>query len=278
MKLPHCIIVRVLDTNSAPVADIIVQLTVWAGRKNPFRIVLPKTGSTGMTEISNSDFVGQFQDHFEQGLMDYDGSIDSANPNVILQLFNPSGLLTHKETILLWPLLPYERTKWTSRAEKVRYLLSCRNLEYESDPVMVNLEVAYSFVFQVSRRNHGTSHREGYEAMAEAYADRFQPERYAHEEPVAVRWRNKIWSIPISLFARIQFLAQAYQLHLLPALEIYATSRLNTQQVATLLEELIFIRGLVDDPALRPHLDSWIVVAQACVRDVNKDGMELDGP
>jgi len=114
--------------------------------------------------------------------------------------------------------------------------------------------------------------------LTESFSDRFQPERYADDEPVSLTVDGHTWDVPERLFARAQYLARAYDLHLLPTLEIYDKTQLNGHQAGTLAEELAFIRDLVDDGALRPHLDAWIALALACSRSARPASLVIEGP
>jgi hypothetical protein len=114
--------------------------------------------------------------------------------------------------------------------------------------------------------------------MRDNFSDRFEPERYAEDEPVRLTAAGRTWNIPERLFVRMQQLASAYDLHLLPALEVYGKTQLNGQQAAALVEELAFVRDLVDDAALRPHLDAWISMALACSRSSLPAHLEVEGP
>jgi len=116
------------------------------------------------------------------------------------------------------------------------------------------------------------------ETLKERFADRFEPERYAGDESVSVTANDQTLDIPERLFARAQDLARAYALHLLPTLEIYGKTQLNRQQAATLAEELAFIRELVDDAALRPHLDAWISLALTCSQSPRAASVVIEGP
>jgi hypothetical protein len=114
--------------------------------------------------------------------------------------------------------------------------------------------------------------------MRDSFADRFKPEQYAGDEPVRLAAAGHSWDIPERLFVRAQHLASAYDLHLLPTLEVNENTQLNAQQAAVLAEELAFIRDLVSDGALRPHLDAWISLALACSRSALPAYLEIEGP
>ncbi|MGH2376518.1 MAG: hypothetical protein ACRDIC_24035 [bacterium] len=116
------------------------------------------------------------------------------------------------------------------------------------------------------------------EAVRGSFSDRFEADRYAGDEPVRLTVGGHTWDVPERLFARTQHLASAYSLHLLPTLEIYGKTELNGQQAGALAEELAFIRDLVDDVALRPHLDAWISLALSCSRSRPPAVLVVEGP
>ena len=92
MKLPEKIYLQVTNKKETKVKDIIVQLKVRSGTKNPYYIFFPKTDEDGESILSLNDFSGQFEDHFEAGLMDYNGSIKTANSEVEVSLFDPAWM------------------------------------------------------------------------------------------------------------------------------------------------------------------------------------------
>ena len=110
------------------------------------------------------------------------------------------------------------------------------------------------------------------------FTDRFDSERYASDEPVSLTADGRTWEVPEGLFVRAQHLARAYELHLLPTLEIYGQTQLNGPQAGVLAEELTFIRDLVDDAALRPHLDACISLALMCSRSIRPVALVIEGP
>jgi hypothetical protein len=67
-------------------------------------------------------------------------------------------------------------------------------------------------------------------------------------------------------------------LHLLPTLEIYGETHLNAKQRAALAEELRSVRDLVDEAALRPHLDECLGIALECGRSPRQAEFVIEGP
>lgn len=101
------------------------------------------------------------------------------------------------------------------------------------------------------------------------YADRFDPTRYADDPPVrvflveGVGFDDEFW-LPERLWARIQGIASAYELHLLPMLGWSEEPRfLNAQQCLGLLDELEFVATQVDDGLLD-------TVIEGIVRQIRK--------
>ena len=105
-------------------------MRISSGTKNPYHIYFPKTDTHGCSALVADDFCGQFKDHWAEGLMDYNGNLEVASQTVVLFLFDVGALKKNLANSLAWPLLPHEKTMWSSRQEKVDYLLSCRNEQY----------------------------------------------------------------------------------------------------------------------------------------------------
>ena len=140
MKLPEKLFLEVKVEKEAGWEDLIIQLKVRSGRKNPYYIFFPKTDEGGKAILYQNDFIGQFEDHYETGLMDYDGSIETANPEVEVSLFDPTWMIENKTLALAWPLLKNEKPTWNSREEKYNYMISCKNPKYKMKPFMFNIE------------------------------------------------------------------------------------------------------------------------------------------
>lgn len=116
------------------------------------------------------------------------------------------------------------------------------------------------------------------------YRDRFDSKMYEDEEPVAVgygapgtpdEWWNDIeddiaW-IPEPIFTRAQAIGSAYNLHLMPIINIYGRTELNQSQAETLLKELSFIKKVTNDPLL----GEWLEKAQENVLRVVRSAKEM---
>jgi hypothetical protein len=139
MILPSRIVLRATIGNCIPVAGLIFKMTLSTGRKNPYDILFPKTDVLGVSGIEAEDARGQFTDHWQAGLMDHSGTIEEASQHVQVTLFDVAALRGRTAQALAWPLLRHESTAWTSRREKVDYLLSCRNERFTFTPRMMEL-------------------------------------------------------------------------------------------------------------------------------------------
>ncbi|AOU96988.1 hypothetical protein BI364_02265 [Acidihalobacter yilgarnensis] len=151
MDLPDTITIQINDQTGQPVPDIIVQLTVKSGNRNAYQILSPKTGSDGHAQITKPDFIGQFEDHWEMGLMDYNGTVESASPDVQVSLFDPSWHIANPEACLAWPLFKNEQGHWASRQAQYEHLVSCANPHYLATPKPVNLETNNKISLTVSK-------------------------------------------------------------------------------------------------------------------------------
>lgn len=150
MNLPEQLVLRVEAAGNNDLSGIIVQMKVRAGRKNPYFIYFPKTDLDGVARLSREDFVGQFKDHWEIGLMDYNGTPESADPAVEVSLFNPSWLIKNRKLALAWPLLEHEKRRWSSREEQYNYMVNNRNSHFSCAAISVDLEKTPQFVLRVN--------------------------------------------------------------------------------------------------------------------------------
>ena len=104
------------------------------------------------------------------------------------------------------------------------------------------------------------------------YVDRMDAERYKHDEPVSAgllarKPKYDGWvSIPERLFVRMKYLADAYELHVLPGLETHGDNVLNRERAETLIEELEYLGTVVNDPLLLPHIAALRDAALECTR------------
>ena len=114
-------------------------MQITAGTKNPYDIFFPKTNGEGETRLTASEIEGQFADHWEMAVMDYNGSIEEANDLVTIRLWDPAGFRAAYNELLSWPLFKNQRTGWKSRREYQDYMVSCRNDEFEFDGISVRL-------------------------------------------------------------------------------------------------------------------------------------------
>jgi len=118
------------------------------------------------------------------------------------------------------------------------------------------------------------------------FADRFDPKRYEEGEVVEVRaYRgqrrasvNREHVLNEDLFARALLLARAYQLHQLGSLDGYGPTELNKLQARRFADELGFLRTVVNDSLLEPHLTGMQEVADFCWRTSEDAWLVIEGP
>ena len=158
MKVPKRVIVHVISAfDDLSVSNIIVKLTVTTGLKNPYEIYFPKTDHSGAAVLTRNDFLGQFTDHWESGLMDHSGTPETAESTVRVGLYDPSWSVANPDRALAWPLMKHQRTKWSSREEEYQYRTTSRNDEFDFDPLTVDLEKITDFILPVRRKAKITS-------------------------------------------------------------------------------------------------------------------------
>lgn len=151
MKLPPHIELRARCSEVSDLSNIIFEMQITAGSKNPYRIIFPKTARDGHTRLSAADIRGQFADHWEMALMDYNGSLGDAVDVVTLRLFDPASVREHYDQLLAWPLFTHEKTRWQSRRQLLDHLLSCRNDQFTFGGISVRLEGTEPIYLPVDR-------------------------------------------------------------------------------------------------------------------------------
>src|SRR4051812_47873582 len=114
MMLPPQVELRARCSEASDLSDILFEMQITAGSKNPYRILFPKTTRDGRTALTASEIAGQFKDHWEMALMDYDGTLEDAVEVVALRLFDPASVRQHYAELLAWPLFTHERSRWKS--------------------------------------------------------------------------------------------------------------------------------------------------------------------
>jgi hypothetical protein len=130
MTLPPQIELRARCAEADDLSGIIFEMQITAGSKNPYNIKFPKTDSAGQTKLTSEEISGQFTDHWDMAIMDYNGSIEEANDIVTIRLFDPAPLREDYEQLLSWPLFAHESTRWHSRRDWLDYMASCRNDQF----------------------------------------------------------------------------------------------------------------------------------------------------
>jgi len=106
--------------------------------QEPTQHLLPQDAG-GHTRLAAKEIEMQFTDHWDMGLMDYNGSLQEANDLVTIHLWDLRSFRQHIDDVLAWPLLSYEKTRWKSRREWFDYMGSCRNDEFTFGGVSIRL-------------------------------------------------------------------------------------------------------------------------------------------
>ena len=139
MTLPPQIELRARCVQAGDLSGIIFRMQITAGYKNPYSILFPKTDEHGHAQLTAKEIEMQFTDHWEEALMDYNGSLEDANEVVTIHLWDPRSFRQNPEQILGWPLFSYEETRWQSRREWFDYMASCRNDEFTFGGIAIRL-------------------------------------------------------------------------------------------------------------------------------------------
>ena len=139
MTLPPKIELRARCAEADNLSGITFRMQITAGYKNPYSIYFPKTDERGHTQLTAREIEMQFTDHWDMALMDYNGSLENANELVTIHLWDPRSFRENPDDVLTWPLLSYERTRWTSRRDWFDYMASCRNDQFTSGGISIGL-------------------------------------------------------------------------------------------------------------------------------------------
>jgi hypothetical protein len=126
--------------------------------------------------------------------------------------------------------------------------------------------------------------------MQNRFADRLEPMTYQNDEPWTVAlvgagrpvdWTNSVpdedQAVPERIVQRILALATAYELHQLSSLGPNGQNRLNSQQSASLADELHFLLQQINDPALHVFAGPLQRLAARCARDARLE-LLVEGP
>ena len=84
------------------------------------------------------------------GLMDYNGTPETADPVVEVSLFDPSWLIENRKLALAWPLLEHEKERWVSREEQYNYMVNNRNSQFSCATTSVNLHETQEIVLRTN--------------------------------------------------------------------------------------------------------------------------------
>jgi hypothetical protein len=139
MTLPPRVELRARCSEASDLSGLIFEMQITAGSKNAYRILFPKTTPQGCSALTAGEVTGQFTDHWEMALMDYNGTLEAAVEIVTLRLFDPAPAREHYDELLAWPLFTHERSRWESRREFLDDLLSCRNEQFTFSGLSVRL-------------------------------------------------------------------------------------------------------------------------------------------
>src|SRR3546814_4489583 len=152
MELAPRIELTISSDEAGPPSGLIVGMRITSGTKSRYSIYFPKTDAQGRTALKQTAVLGQFKDHWEEGLMDFNGTFESASQTATFFLFNTDHLQASLDSALAWPLLTHEKTVWRSRQEQVDYFLSCRNNRYSLPETTVVIPSNGCLCLQVYRR------------------------------------------------------------------------------------------------------------------------------
>ena len=120
--------------------------------------------------------------------------------------------------------------------------------------------------------------------MVSRFADRLDEATYRHDQPVSLFVAREgsepewLLSVPERLFSRMQLVADAYDLHTLPAIDPYQETRFNLSQVQSLADELEFLAGVAGEPLLRGVIEGVAGVVHRVTSSPFSMELVVEGP
>jgi len=88
---------------------------------------------------------------------------------------------------------------------------------------------------------------------------------------------DQIW-VQERLFLRLQLLAKAYELHLLPITNLTAGTRFNGLECGAILEALDFLATVTHDPLISALLNRMSPAIQRCAQNPRSTEVLIEGP
>jgi hypothetical protein len=152
MKIYEKIELQIKCKGQKDLSDILVGLKIKAGTKNTYLVLFPKTDRYGRAELIKEDLVGQFDDHIEMGLMDYNGTLENAENEVEVSLLDITKIRENKGSLLAWPLRSHEKKKWKTREEEFLYKLTSPNEKYLQSKLLINLKSTNKILYDLKRK------------------------------------------------------------------------------------------------------------------------------
>src|SRR5262249_41167337 len=116
------------------------------------------------------------------------------------------------------------------------------------------------------------------------FADRLEEATYRSDESVSFGVSREAeepkWlvDLPERIFGRLQLLASAYELHVLPAIDPYAKTRLNAEQCRSLRGGLVFMPSLWSDELVRRGTAALLEVLDRAVTNPFPTEVVIEGP
>jgi hypothetical protein len=129
--------------------NIILQLKIKAGTKNDYYIFFYKTNIQGESCLHKSDIYEQFKVNQEIFMMDYNGTIETANPIVEISLLEIELFRKSLSIIRTLGLSSYDKKLWNNIDEKIDYFLSSDNDKFLLEPIHVDFEKSTQILIEL---------------------------------------------------------------------------------------------------------------------------------
>ncbi|MEY2196741.1 hypothetical protein AB7942_29110 [Neobacillus sp. BF23-41] len=109
----------------------------------------------------------------------------------------------------------------------------------------------------------------------------FDLKRYKDEEDICFSINRDLeenaYYLSQSLCSRVKYIGKAYQLHYIPMIDIYGDVKFNKTQVFSLIDELLFIKSVVNDSVIDYFIPSLIELLEKITHSQDEDTLWIMG-
>ena len=112
------------------------------------------------------------------------------------------------------------------------------------------------------------------------YNSLFNQKRYYDEETVSFSNNSlgdNAYTLAESLCLRLINIGNAYEIHYLSMIDIYGMTKLNKNQILSLIEELLFVKSIVNDELIEKIVPGLTELLEKISRSKNEEFLWIIG-